>query len=379
MSLNAPISRWTADHVAAIGNAAAAEIDLISAADAAPILPGFDLWDMWPVQQRDGQIADIHDGTLWMVLSAPNIGDPGLRHFLARIRLLHQRGSVWHDLGNAMPDGFSPGNREWAGSAIIDGDQITLFWTAAGVAQAERGYQQRLFQSTGTLQSDATIAHWSTPVEAVASDGVHYQHADQNDGQPGMIKAFRDPGYFRDPASGDDYLLFTASLGGSKSNYCGAIGLAKGDGAGGWSLLPPIVHADGLCNELERAHAIHHAGLVYVFWSTQRGVFAPDGASAPTGLYGMVGPSIHGPFTPMNGTGLVLANPAREPSQTYSWCVLGNLDVISFIDHWGLHGRTLDDHPELNRSQFGGTPAPVIRIALDGDRSTMISTRAMAA
>ncbi len=69
----------------------------------------------------------------------------------------------------------------------------------------------------------------------------------------------------------------------------------------------------------------------------------------PTGLYGMVAPSLHGPYEPLNGTGLVIANPAAEPRQGYCWQVLDTLEVISFVDHWGLHGRDIFAEPDLQR------------------------------
>ena len=132
-------------------------------------------------------------------------------------------------------------------------------------------------------------------------------------------------------------------------------------------LQPPIFSALGLCNELERPHILIRDGLYYLFWSTQRHVFAPDGPSGPNGLYGAVAPTLRGPYRPLNGTGLVAANPDSEPTQGYSWLVLDTLEVVSFVDYWGMAGRKLADHPDLVRSNFGGTAAPVFRIAIDGD------------
>ena len=90
------------------------------------------------------------------------------------------------------------------------------------------------------------------------------------------------------------------------------------------------------------------------------------------GLYGMVCDTLFGTYQPLNGTGLVAANPADEPSQTYSWWVTHDLQVAGFIDHWGLNGRNLDDHPDLVISQFGGVPAPLFRLALDADKAHVI-------
>ena len=122
--------------------------------------------------------------------------------------------------------------------------------------------------------------------------------------------------------------------------------------------MPPCLHAEGVNNELERAHLVYHAKHYYAFWSTQTATFAPGLRHAPGGLYGMVADSMAGPWRPLNGTGLVLANPVDRPLQTYSWFVDASLTVCSFVD-------------VLPDGTFGGVPAPLFRLALDGDRATV--------
>jgi levansucrase len=58
--------------------------------------------------------------------------------------------------------------------------------------------------------------------------------------------------------------------------------------------------------------------------------------------------------------------------QSYSWWVLPTLEVVSFIDHWGLNGRTISGNARLARACFGGTPAPRVRLALSGTRAILI-------
>lgn len=361
-------ARWLAADVAQIDMESAPTIPLIGADDVRPLIPGIDLWDSWPVQTRDGRTADFGGATLWMMLSSPAFPDPALRHGVARIRLLAERGGIWTDLGNLLPDGFGPGTREWAGSAIIheDGRTVTLYYTATGRPDAPPSFEQRLFQTTGIVGDDwGSIGGWSAPTEIVASDHHLYVDTRLTGGVPGMIKGFRDPGYFRDPADGQEYLVFTGSDGQNDESFNGVVGIIHSEN-GRWTLQAPIFSATGLCNELERPHIILRDGLYYLFWSTQRHVFAPDGPSGPNGLYGAVASSLHGPYRPLNGTGLVAANPAPEPTQSYSWLVLDDLSVVSFVDYWGMDGARLADHPERVRSHFGGTAAPAFRIALDG-------------
>jgi levansucrase len=348
-----------------------AEIPLIVAADAAPILPGLDLWDSWPLQHEDGRTVTHQGRVWWFFLSSQRFPDPGQRHDAARIRLASLSEDGWRDHGDALDPATSPGAREWAGSAVLRGDGVTvqLLFTAAGRRGEGPSFEQRLFVAEARLGADGP-EDWREPQELFQSDGVRYVVARENSGRPGFIKAFRDPAWFRDPATGQNHILFTASAGWSDDDFNGVVGIAS-EVDGAWVLGDPLVEAVGVNNELERAHIVARDGCYYLFWSTQRRTFAPDAIAGPNGLYAVVADSLTGPWQPVNGNGLVAANPAAEPTQGYSWWVTGEGEVWSFIDHWGMQGRNFDAHPELLRSQFGGTPAPVFALAFAGDRVTI--------
>ena len=373
-------TRWTADHVAVLADGVIPQMCVIDASDVTPALPGLMLWDMWPVQYRDGATVGIGGWEVWVIMSAPRDLHPDLRHDVARLRLATYRDGEWRDCGDLLPEALNPGAREWAGSTVYDPDTgaLALFFTATGRrGEASRTFEQRLFQTTGRLvveNGQASTTGWSEPFENIISDDYHYVVAREAEGRVGFIKAFRDPYHFRDPADGKDYLLFTASLKASSSEYNGVIGIASanGDDFAEWELLPPLLSADTLNNEMERPVLRVHHGLYYAFWSTQRRTFAPEGPSGPNGLYGMVAETLFGPYRPLNGSGLVAANPLDEPLQSYSWWVTQDLEVAGFIDHWGLKGRDLVSNPDLVVSQFGGTPAPRFRIALDGDKAHIV-------
>lgn len=368
MDLNTAVSRWEPQDYTG-----ASEIPLITAADAAPILPGIDLWDSWPLAHEDGRTAQIGGREYWFFLSAPCFDDPGERHGEARIRLASIGADGWRDHGNAMPDGFSPGTREWAGSAVLhdDGASVTLFFTAAGRRGEAPTVEQRLFATEGRLGADGP-GYWQTPREIIVADGRRYVVANEVEGKPGLIKAFRDPAWFRDPATGKAHVLFTASAGWSDHDYNGVVGIATLED-GEWVLGDPLIEAVDVNNELERAHIVVRGGRYYLFWSTQTRTFAPGAIAGPNGLYAAVADSLAGPWRPVNGgSGLVAGNPASEPTQGYSWWVTGEGEVWSFIDHWGLQGRSLANHPELLRGQFGGTPAPVFKLAFAGEQVSIL-------
>lgn len=365
---------WTREAVARIAAAPIPTAPLMVGGAVTPVLFGFDLWDYWPVQERDGRTASIAGGALHMLLAAPIVDDPDARHGVARIRLMHQTKAGWRDLGDLLPDGFSPGSREWSGSAIIaeSHDRVTLYFTAAGQrGEPVASFDQRLFETQAPLSvigGVPSFGEWSQPIESVVSDGLTYASAMAGGGGLGTIKAFRDPAWFRDPADEHEYLVFAASLAQSQSPWNGAVGLARRD-RGRWVLADPLITADGVNNELERPHVICHAERYYCFWSTQRKVFAAGGPSGPTGLYGMGADQIIGPWRPLNESGLVFGNPAQAPLQAYSWLVLADLSVIAFVDRPGLADEPTD--PGVARRHFGGTPADPLRLALDGDQARL--------
>jgi levansucrase len=362
---SAPVA-WAAEQVRAIRLDDASIAPLITERDFARVDEALDIWDAWPVQDEVGYPARIADGlTLWMALAAPHSGDPDARHQHARIHLLECRDSQWRLRGPVMPDGFSPGSREWSGSAVLgeNGVTLTLYFTATGRRGEETPtFEQRLFLAQATLTRGAeghAFEDWRGLEEIVGRDPAHYMGTDGEVGAPGTIKAFRDPAFFRDPRDGQRYLFFAASRAHSTSAFNGVVGWAVERVPGQWTGLPPLVSADGLNNELERPHVVFHRNAYYLFWSTQRHVFDPAGPTGPTGLYGMVSDRLDSGWRPLNGTGLVFANPPQAPAQAYSWLVLPDLSVTSFVDDWGPAG---DGRPR----RFGASFAPELQLQLDG-------------
>lgn len=101
-----------------------------------------------------------------------------------------------------MPDGFSPGSREWSGSALLEADRRTLalFFTSTGRrGETVQSFQQRLFSARATLAHDdhmASLSDWRDLREIVQRDPAHYMASDAGSGKVGTIKAFRDPRLF---------------------------------------------------------------------------------------------------------------------------------------------------------------------------------------
>lgn len=368
---------WTAADLALLTLDPASTIPLFSR-NAAARIEGFDLWDMWPIEQPDGHVPRFDGAVLWMVLTAPAGADPDDRHAVARIHLLSERDGAWTLHGPVFPEGFTPGSREWSGSAVLDAQSsvVTVYFTAAGRRDEPwPSLEQRLFEACCHLSCrDGALAlsGWSDLAESIVADGEHYLPANQTEGRAGEILGFRDPAWFRDPASGKVHLFFTGSSARSPARWTGVIGVAEKNAAGAWQLLPPVIDASGLNNELERPHMRCVEGRYYLFWSTQGKVFAPTVPPAPSGLYGAVAPSPLGPFTLLNGSGLVAATPAQAPAQEYSWWVMNDLSVIGFADYPGLSDPATLTVAAERRAHFAGYPAPFFHIELDGANAKVV-------
>ena len=379
-------TRWEQDHLAQINAQSLPCPPVIGAQHAVPTFPEHDVWDFWPVQLADGSVATALGGTVWAGLMAPRGDDPDSRHDVARTHLLFMNDDYWVDCGPLLPEGLCPGTREWSGSALLDpvSGRLDVYFTAAGRqpklgsdAQATPHFEQRLFHAHARLvagtSAPLTTVGWQAATPIGALDSAYYVDTAVDAGVPGLIHGYRDPGIFRDPADGSWHIVFTGSLAGAAHRHAGVVGHFTAESPDGpFHSAPPIITADGVANELERPHIVMKDGLYYLFWSSQSSIFAPDGVAAPSGLYGMVAPALLGPYRPLNGSGLVLANPPEEPRQAYCWQVLDSLEVISFVDYWGLKGRSIADDPALKRAQFGGTMAPIAHLSLNGEQALLL-------
>ena len=363
---------WRAGDLDLLGGGTIEYAPIISEAQIQLVSDQLDVWDAWPLADALGNPVHWRGAELWFALAVPRSADPEQRHHLARIHHFRRIDDRFEHLGETLPEGLSPGSRLWSGSALCERGRVTLFFTATGrKGEVTTTFHQRIFAASAELLSsvEQPFGAWSQPREMVQADGALYRPANQDEGEPGKIKAFRDPAFFRDQG-GADYLLFTGSSAQNPGTHDGVIGIAKADVAGAYQLLPPLISATGINNELERPHIVRSAGRLYLFWSTQRGVFAP-GINAPTGLYGATAASLEGPWNLLNGHGLVIANPPERPTQAYSWWVLPDLSVTSFVDYWRPENPAKTEF-EGRRERFGGTFAPFLHIELDGTHARLV-------
>ena len=330
-------------------------------------VPGRYLWDPWPVQDPAGSTVRLGEGELWVALVCDDSVHPDERHDLPRQHLLLLTDELT-DLGPLFGDDSTPGSREWSGSTIYDAERgmLTAYYTAAGRrAEHDITFEQRLFVAEGTvdLSYGFQVSDWGPHRELVRPEPPYLASGKTSDAPDRWLHAFRDPGWFRDPITGESYLLFAASVDDPEGGGpWGAVGLARRE-HGQWVLQPPVVTSTGWNRELERPHVIWRDGRYYLFLSTQEHTFV-ETQGARTGLYGYVASAINGPYMPVNGNGLILANPAARPHEAYAWTVLEDLRVTAFLNY-------PDEPPGAARpgedARFAGGFAPFRRLCIAGD------------
>jgi levansucrase len=353
------------------------------------------VWDTWLLRTRRGRVAEVDGYRVAFSLTAPSGLLPGKRHDVAEVRYFYSRdGRTWHDGGPVFEDG-ALGQRQWAGSALYDDGDVYVYYTAAGDGDAaELTYTQRpAVAHGGRLVGDAdglgVEGSWTHEV-LFEPDGTWYETRAQS---RGMIYTFRDPWFFEDPATGRTHLLFEANTpvpegsdacGGDAEaqSFNGSVGSAvspSGDPLE-WELRPPLVDAVCVNQELERPHIVHSDGRYYLFVSSHIHTFAP-GIEGYDGLYGFVADSLDGDYRPLNGSGLVLTNPATAPFQAYSWMAFPHREEVlvqGFFNYFDFEGESLDEIAELTTAEqmrrFGGTLAPTTRLRVDDDRTEIVGT-----
>jgi levansucrase len=246
-------------------------------------------------------------------------------------------------------------------------------------------FEQRIAEISFDIDADQNGVHlsnWGEHRIILEPDGKYYQTMSQARGP--IIYSFRDPQFFKDPNTGKRHLLFEGNSGGDNptvepenvgdeefrrthivpegaEHYNGNIGIAelKDNDFTHPLLLPPLIKADGVNQQLERPHFVVRGSTYYLFTISHEFTYAP-GLTGPDGLYGFVGGSLRSDYKPLNGNGLVLANPPGNPLQAYSWYVLKDCSVLSFINEVRTSSGEIRE---------GGTFAPTLRLSLDGDRT----------
>ncbi len=353
-------------------------------------MPGYWVWDTWPVLLRNNTPARINGYFVLVSLTAPDSVLPGKRHDIATYRyMISTDGQNWKDMGNLFTTGAALGSRQWAGSTIYDPEtrKLTVFYTASGErGETQLSYTQRMAQTAATLTTeDATVkfGNWEQHRIILSPDLKWYAQSTGTDTE-GIVFAFRDPSFFRDPKTGKNYLTFTGRIHGSPDQtYNGNVGVAvaSDDNLTKWTLMKPIIAAPEVNAELERPIVVYLDNRYYLIISTHTFTFKPP-LTGPEGMYGWTAPTLFGPWTPMNGSALMLHNPASHPDQTYSYQLLQDRSVLSFVnfigsgESCGYYAGCGDESAAEQATRFGGTLANSVLMNISGATATVAGQRA---
>ncbi len=347
------------------------------------VAPDLWIWDSWPVRTRDGQIAKLNGQYIMVALTAPDSVEPSKRTPQSQLRyFLSENGTDWHLggllFGNSQPEGRA----QWAGSTMYDetSGNLYAFYTAiSGTPVPELEGTERTIQKlalgvarvTGATDSALTFGTWKHDI--IAEPEGRYYELPENADTIGVVYAFRDPFFYRDPANGQEYVLFTGNAAGLDTSsglnrsFNSVVGIieAQTSALTQWTKLPPLFTGFGVNRQMERPHIINTNGLYYVFWLSHSFTFS-EGFTGYEGLYGYAGPSLFGQKEPLNGSSLVVGNPAVVASQSYSFFALpageGAAKIISFLNIVG----------DVTYVTF----APAVGLSLDGLNTRISSANA---
>jgi levansucrase len=358
------------------------------------------VWDTWPLVNLGTKPISFNGWNVIFSLVAPRTLGFNDRHEVATIGYFYSRDAThWTYGGTVFPAGTARGTRQWAGSATLIGDEVNLLYTASGVREGDTTHdpnwltndsEQRIALATARIRADATGVWFAgqnfrdSRIVAQA-DGTLYQTFAQARGGP-IIYAFRDPFLFRDPVDDQIYMAFEGNTPGQvgsyqcssrdigpvppghvvppdANKYTGNIGLARAQSSNlrRWSLLPPLISANCVNQQLERPHFVIQDGSYYLFTISHTGTYAP-GVTGPDGVYGYLGNSLRSDYRPLNASALVLGNPEEAPFQQYSEYVMPNWLVEAFIDNV----------PTPSGIREGGTLAPTLRLQVEGSNTYVV-------
>ncbi|GMA70548.1 hypothetical protein GCM10025879_17940 [Leuconostoc litchii] len=379
-----------------------------------------DVWDSWALQDaKTGVTANYHGYNIVFALAGYPKEDNDQHVYMLYTKYGDTALNDWKNAGPVFGYDAKWDKQQWSGSATVNTDDtIQLFYTKTD----QPNTVQRL--STANLSmsysdSEVSVAKVTNDHELFAGDGEHYQ----------TLQQWIDAGYYttgdnftlRDPhvieVDGERYLAFESNTGtqnyqsdtavdnmtyyggtddfnqkarettlndadklklSKKAN--GAIGLVKLTGAENNPTIDkvysPLLAANGITDEIERANIVPLNGKYYLFTDTRliKSVVPTVDADINVGMMGYVSDSLTGPYTPLNGSGSVITGTqlAESRTDTYSYYAVpveGHNDLFLITAY--MSNRNEKAGVGLNSTV---APSFLVQIGADGKTTKVLDT-----
>ncbi|GMA70547.1 hypothetical protein GCM10025879_17930 [Leuconostoc litchii] len=379
-----------------------------------------DVWDSWALQDaKTGAVANYHGYNIVFALAGYPKEDNDQHIYMLYTNYGDTALNNWKNAGPVFGFNAKWDEQQWSGSATVnDDDSIQLFYTKTN----QPNTVQRL--STANLSmvytdTEVSVAKVNDDHVLFAGDGEHYQ----------TLQQWLDAGYYttgdnftmRDPhvieVDGERYLAFEANTG--TNNYQsdtavdndtyyggteefnaqakidtlqnpdklklskkanGAIGLIRLDKNQNnptvAQVYSPLLAANGITDEIERANIVPLNGKYYLFTDTRlsKSVVPTVDFNINVGMMGYVSDSLFGPYEPLNGSGSVITGTQLFTSRTdtysyYAVPVEGYDDLLLITSYMS------------NRNEKAGTgmnatfaPSFLVQIGADGKTTKVLDT-----
>lgn len=263
------------------------------------------LWDSWFFKKGD----EIHV----FYLQAKPTDNPYLKHdVVVSIGHAVSRNLVdWTELPTALEPGRGgvwDNLALWTGSVIERDGRYFMFYTGRN-SDSDKMWVQKI----GAAESTDLI-HWEKNPKNPILEAGNWYAIDNFKNKLGKIGAWRDPFVFFHQKQSRYCMTISARLSGKEKEYNACVALAVSPDLKDWKLEAPLF-SPGIYDEIECTQVIEQDGLWYLFFSTHDENYKPEFALETggrfNGLHCYYSKDFYGPYLPVNGNGVVLANGDR--------------------------------------------------------------------
>lgn len=417
------VSHWTREAASKLKATASNTVPPFNLAKVRTLIPGQHFWDWWYVMTEDGKVADINGFKIIVGLARP-IDDAESAN--ARIVYLLSKDGEHYAYGGPLfgEHRLFADCQEWSGSTILrDDGKLQTFYTVAKGVLIDGNWQtsQRFATAIQELTTTDTSVVAQVPFyhELLAQpDGLLYETPDQAGAREAMYPTahsraigsdqtentcFRDILFYKCPRTGRRFGLFEANTGSEvcpagtvtrdyigssahepmysptpddlKANGCiGILEFTNEDNTFA-SLMPPILTSNLVTDEIERINVIDHKGYVYLFCvghgNKNTLVTHNEDLSNRDYMIGFRSRSLFGPYTPLNGSGVVVQQKSygapysgQEQNQqyVYSWKLVptGTKGVFDCVGYANFSTDASGNAVPVK------TVAPTLQVKIDG-------------